>query len=350
MARPLRLEFPGALFHVTSRGNERKPIFRCDADRLMFLTLLAEAVRRFDWMIHAYVLMTNHFHLVIETPRETLSEGMHWLNGTYAQWFNRKYKRVGHLLQGRFSSFLIEKEAYLAEVMRYVVLNPVRAKMVELPEQYRWSSYRAMAGFEPAPEWLCMDWMLRRGATRDEAQENYRAFVYEKLHDRSRLWDKLVNQIYLGTEPWVESMRAIVEEKPRSDEHPKTQRTVGRAKLGKVVETIASVFDIDESEIRHGRGGAARMMTAWLGRYESAERLRPIAATLRLGSTGHVSNLIARCERELVNDRLLRDLADRCLASLLAGNSDAAPPRAVPIWPMLPPADVIRDSPGPPPF
>ncbi len=151
MARPLRLEFPGAVFHVTSRGNERKPIFRCDADRLMFVALLGEAVRRFDWMIHAYVLMSTHFHLVIETPRETLSEGMHWLNGTYAQWFNRKYKRVGHLLQGRFSSFLIEKESYLAEVMRYVVLNPVRAKMVERPEDHCWSSYRAMAGLEPAP-------------------------------------------------------------------------------------------------------------------------------------------------------------------------------------------------------
>ncbi len=110
------------------------------------------------------------------------------------------------------------------------------------------------------------------------------------------------------------------------------------------------MFDIDEREIRHGRGGAARMLTAWLGRYESAEQLRPIAATLRLGSTGHVSNLIARCERELANDRLLRDLADRCLASLLAGNADSAPARPVPIWPMLPPPDIIRDSPGPPPF
>ncbi|MGA7615076.1 MAG: hypothetical protein WBX15_07835 [Thermoanaerobaculia bacterium] len=191
--------------------------------------------------------------------------------------------------------------------------------------------------------------MLRRGATRDEAQENYRAFVYEKLHDRSRLWDKLVNQIYLGTEPWVESMRTIIEKKPRSDEHPKTQRTVGRAKLVKVVATIASVFDIDESDIRYGRGGAARMLAAWLGRYESAEQLRPIAATLRLGSTGHVSNLISRCERELANDPLLRVLADRCIASLQTGVPES-PERPVPIWPMLPVPDIIRDSPGPPPF
>ena len=154
MARPLRIEFSGAVYHVTSRGNECRAIFRSDRDRKTFLRLLGETARRFRWSVTAYVLMTNHFHLVVQTPEPNLSRGMQWLNGRYAGWFNDVHHRAGHLFQGRFHSFLIEKETYLAEVLRYVVLNPVRARMVDRPEQYRWSSYRATAGLESAPDWL----------------------------------------------------------------------------------------------------------------------------------------------------------------------------------------------------
>ena len=134
MARPLRIEFPDATYHVTSRGNERRPIFYDDQDRLAFLCFLGQAVKRFSWSITAYVLMTNHFHLVIQTREANLSRGMQWLNGKYAGWFNHRHKRSGHLFQGRFHAFLIEKETYFAEVLRYVVLNPVRGKMAERPE------------------------------------------------------------------------------------------------------------------------------------------------------------------------------------------------------------------------
>jgi putative transposase len=140
MARPLRIEFAGALYHVTSRGNERRRIFRDDVDRKMFLTFLGQAVKRFGWSVTAWVLMSNHYHLVVQTPEANLSRGMHWINGTYAAWFNRRHDRSGHLFQGRFHGVLVEKETYLRELLRYVVLNPVRAKMVARPEDYRWSS------------------------------------------------------------------------------------------------------------------------------------------------------------------------------------------------------------------
>jgi putative transposase len=130
MARPLRLEHPGGVWHITSRGNERRDIFHTDRDRLRFLEFLSKAARRYNWTVYAYVLMSNHFHLVIETPEMTLSRGMHWLNGVYAQWFNRTRDRVGHLFQGRPKAILIEREGYLLEVLRYVALNPVRARMV----------------------------------------------------------------------------------------------------------------------------------------------------------------------------------------------------------------------------
>ena len=154
MARPLRLDFPGAVWHLTSRGNARGDIFYNDHDRLDFLELLAEVVRRFRWIVYTYMLLDNHFHLVIETPEATLSRGMQWLLGTYVNRFNRRHDRVGHLFQGRFKGVLIEKETQLLNVLRYVALNPVRANMVKTPEEYRWSSYRAIAGLEESPAWL----------------------------------------------------------------------------------------------------------------------------------------------------------------------------------------------------
>ena len=210
MARPLRLEYPGAVWHLTARGgNERKRIFRSAPDYLRFLELLGEAARRYNWIVYAYVLMTNHTHLVIETPEETLSRGMQWLNGKYAQWFNRKYKRSGHLFQGRFKGFVVEKETYLREVLRYVVLNPVRAEMVERPEKYRWSSYRATAGYEPAPAWLAVAPVLALFApVKEAAQPLYRTFVDDRLSDPRSPFENLVAQLYLGSEGWIERLGA----------------------------------------------------------------------------------------------------------------------------------------------
>lgn len=149
MSRPIRLEYPGAVYHVTVRGNEKRKIFCDDSDRILLLDLLGKAVDRFGWILTAYGLMPNHFHLVMELISANLSRGMQWLNGTYAQAFNRRHDRVGHLFQGRFKAFLVDKENYMLEVLRYVVLNPVRAKMVSRPEDYAWSSHRATVGEAP---------------------------------------------------------------------------------------------------------------------------------------------------------------------------------------------------------
>jgi REP element-mobilizing transposase RayT len=150
MARPLRLEFAGALYHVTARGNERRCIFlaNLDDDRSRFLEILGQTCDRFRWICHAFCLMTNHCHLLVETPDANLSVGMRQLNGVYTQHVNRGRERVGHLFQGRFKGILAEKDGYLLEIARYVVLNPVRANIVGGPEDWPWSSYRATAGLE----------------------------------------------------------------------------------------------------------------------------------------------------------------------------------------------------------
>jgi putative transposase len=160
MARPLRIEFPGAVYHVTSRGNERRNIVRDDRDREMFVILLARVVARFGLRLFAWTLMSNHYHLFLRTPEPNLSRAMHMLNQLYAEYFNWRHRRVGHLFQGRFKAFLVDSEEYFREVARYVVLNPVRAGMRKTPGGYKWSSYRATAGLEEAPEWLAVDELL----------------------------------------------------------------------------------------------------------------------------------------------------------------------------------------------
>ncbi|MFH1142435.1 MAG: transposase, partial [Candidatus Uhrbacteria bacterium] len=146
MARPLRIEFPGATYHVTSRGNARNDIFLSDNDRHQFLKTLSETIERYNWLCHSYCLMGNHYHILIETPEGNLAKGMRQLNGVYTQAFNKINQRVGHIFQGRYKAFLIEKEPYLLEVIRYIVLNPVRALLVNDPKNWKWSSYCAFAG------------------------------------------------------------------------------------------------------------------------------------------------------------------------------------------------------------
>jgi len=160
MARPLRIEFPGALYHITSRGDGREDIYLDNNDRNNFLAVLDQVYERQNWRCHAYCLMTNHYHLLIETPEGNLSHGMRQLNGVYTQRFNRNHRRVGHVFQGRYKAILVEKESHLLELSRYIVLNPIRARMVHAAQDWVWSSYRSTAGLVACPSWLYVDWLL----------------------------------------------------------------------------------------------------------------------------------------------------------------------------------------------
>ena len=162
MSRPLRVLFPGAVYHVTARGNDRSPIYRCSGDRLAFLHQLARAVDRYGVICHAYCLMGNHYHLVLETPRPNLPIVMRHVNGCYTRAFNAKEGRVGHLFEGRYRAVLVEKDAHLLEIVRYVALNPTRTRPVlcERPEEWAWSSYPALLGAVATPGWLTHDWVL----------------------------------------------------------------------------------------------------------------------------------------------------------------------------------------------
>ena len=166
MSRPLRIEFPDALYHVTARGDRREDIYEDDQDRQAFLLILERVITQLNWTCYAWCLMDNHYHLLIQTPDGNLSKGMRQLNGVYTQASNRRHRRVGHLFQGRFKAILVDSDAYLLELARYVVLNPVRAGRVKKPADWTWSSYRASVGLEPAAPWLAVDGLLAQLAKR----------------------------------------------------------------------------------------------------------------------------------------------------------------------------------------
>lgn len=178
MTRPLRIEYAGALYHVTSRGDRREDIFLDDDDRLVWLSIFAEVCERFNWRCHAWCLMDNHYHVVVETIEGNLSQGMRHLNGVYTQKSNRRHGRVGHVFQGRYKAILVQKDSYLLELSRYVVLNPVRAEMVIDMMDWQWSSYRTMVGVVSCPVWLEINWLLSQfGVVRIEAVDNYIDYV-----------------------------------------------------------------------------------------------------------------------------------------------------------------------------
>ncbi len=182
MARPLRIQYPGAFYHVTSRGNERKAIFKSNRDRTKFLSYLESASERYDAVINAYCLMDNHYHLLLETPRSNLSQIFHHINGAYTTYFNVKRNRSGHLFQGRYKAILVEKDAYCQELSRYIHLNPVRAGVAKRPSEYIWSSYRYFIGLKESPVWLKDDSILGYfDKDRGMAQHLYWDFVEKGL-------------------------------------------------------------------------------------------------------------------------------------------------------------------------
>src|SRR5699024_4845407 len=220
--------------YVTSRGDRREDIYEDDEDRERFLSVLAEVVERFNWICHAYCLMGNHYHLVVETPDGNLSKGMRQLNGVYTQASNRRHRRVGHLFQGRFKGILVDGDSYLLELTRYVVLNPVRARMVRWPEDWPWSSYRAMVGLAATPAFLTTDGLLRQfGDQRADAREQYRQFVLDGIGVAAP-WAGVRQQMYLGDEAFVTRVQQHMNIRGDALSVPHRQRRAPAATLDEI--------------------------------------------------------------------------------------------------------------------
>lgn len=297
MARPLRLEFHGALYHLTSRGDHREPIFLDDADRKTFLDLLGKEVRQQGWICYAYCLMHNHYHLLIETPEPNLVQGMRRLNGVYTQAFNRRHGRVGHVFQGRYKAILVDKESYGLELCRYIVLNPVRAKLVQSPEVWRWSSYRATVGKAEVPDWLAVEkirsFFPGRGV--------YEQFVAEGV-GRPSVWNSLRGQIYLGGEAFLQGIQRLVQAKPVRG-IAQSQLKPMRCGPEEVLAVVARTFGVSPFRVLDRSHQQAYQAAVYLLRRVTNLSLREVAERAGV-SSGRISQIQATIEREQVRGKL----------------------------------------------
>lgn len=243
MARPLRLEAPGHFFHVLARGNAKHPIFLDDRDRERFLETLGEAVSRFEVSCHAYCLMANHYHLLLQPMQETLSRAVRHLNGVYSQRFNRRHERVGHVFAGRFKSLLVDRDHYLLVLCRYIALNPVRSGAVRDPADWRWSAHGALVGTVAAPDWLTTTEVLEAFDARGDglARDAYARFVEEGVRaDRESELDGLDRAAHLGgilgSSDFIAGFSRRLDRSRGNREHSKRERFVDRPPLGQILE------------------------------------------------------------------------------------------------------------------
>lgn len=295
MARQLRLEFEGALYHVTARGNASQAIFLDDHDRARFLDLLAREIAQQQWHCYAYCLMENHYHLLLETPEPNLSRGMRRLNAVYTQGFNRRHERVGHVLQGRYKSLLVDKDSYLLELCRYIVLNPVRGKCVARPEAWPWSSYLATAGERQAPSWLLVRDVLGLFDGKERiAQRAYRAFVQEGVTTPTP-WTQVRGQIFLGDEEFLRRMTGLVQGKHLINV-PSAQTRPSRPTPAEVLQRVGKVYHIPIRAILRRRNREAYHCAAWLLRREANESLEGVARLFEV-SASRVSHIQRAVER-----------------------------------------------------
>ncbi len=312
MGRPLRIEYPGALYHITSRGNERKEIFLADEDRIIFLEILKDYHERFGILIHSYVLMDNHYHLILETPNGNLLKVMHGINSRYTGYFNRKYKRSGHLFQGRYKAILVDKDAYLLHLSRYLHLNPVRAKMVEMPEGYRWSSYPGYIGKGKEDTWVESSCVLSQfGKKRKRSGQRYREYTEEGLREEqksplSSLWGQLV----LGGEGFIEKIRGFIKDQSISQEIVERKRLVKKPLSEDIVKAVARVFGVKDKVIKSkgGRGNIARVVAMYIvQRYAgiSNEDIGKIFGGIHYSA---VSKASARLKERMASDEKLLKL------------------------------------------
>jgi len=308
MGRPLRIEYPGAFYHVTSRGNEKKDVFKSQRDRERFLEYLESATERYGAAVHCYCLMSNHYHLLLETPWGNLSQIMRHINGAYTNYFNVKRKRSGHLFQGRYKAILVEADAYATELSRYIHLNPVRVGIVAKPEDYRWSSFRSYIGQSRPPEWLKTKFILGYfGENVKEAGEKYNRFVHELL-DReyeSPLEQSVAAAILGSTEFIAEIEGRYLQEREPDRNLPELRKLSRRLSLDQIIQ---------EGRSHIGEERTAYKAIIYLCHKYSGARLKEIGERFGVGESA-VSQISKRFDRQMNEDaelkKIIQELKDR---------------------------------------
>ncbi|RNC67441.1 MAG: hypothetical protein ED859_14510 [Desulfuromonadales bacterium] len=310
MARPLRIEYPGAFYHVTSRGNEQKDIFKSRKDREKFLEYLASATERYGAAVHAYCLMSNHYHLLLETPAGNLSQIMRHINGAYTTYFNVKRKRSGHLFQGRYKAILVEADEYLAELSRYIHLNPVRAGIVERPEHYQWSSYQSFTGQSKPPAWLKTGFILGCYAKKESgARKKYRSFVEDMIGKECESpLNKIFGASILGSADFIAEISSAHLREREDVNIPALKHFANMPSAEEIMKEATAVF--------HDNEKLARQVSIYLCHKYSGMRLQEIGDRFNVRDTA-ISEASRRLVRKLEADGELRKTVETTLGKLL---------------------------------
>ena len=327
MARPLRLEFEDAVYHITARGNRRAQIFAGVGDREQFLALLVRSLPRYQGQVHAYVLLGNHFHLLVRTRRANLSRWMHWLMVAYTAFFNRKHRQVGHLFQGRYKSLLIETGSYLLEVSRYLHLNPVRGRVLgagdpkerrERLRGYRWSSYRGYAGLAQPAEFVTEELVLGElagGRVRDR-RVRYRRFVEEGLvREVSNPAEAAHWQSVLGSERFLQQIKDKMQGHRQKRREVKALRRGTRGPdPGRIIAQVAAHYEISPERLLRGAeyGLEARNIAMWVVRQKTELTLREIGTLFGGMDYAAVAQRIRRVEAGAASQARLKKLLQQC--------------------------------------
>lgn len=302
MARPLRIEYFGAFYHITSRGNERKAVYKSQRDREKFLSYLESATERYGAVIHVYCLMDNHYHLLLETPSGNLSQIMHHINGAYTTYFNTKRERAGHLFQGRYKAILIDVDEYAKELSRYIHLNPVRAGIAENPEEYEWSSCQYYTVKRKAPEWLERDLILSYfGKKPITARKRYRGFVRSVMdREYENPLAELSHSVILGSGEFVAEIKdRFLRNKQPDRDLPALRDISSRPELHYIEKTVDSVLQSDEK--------LARQVKLHLYHRYSGMKLRKIGKRFGIGESG-VTQASRRIGIKARKDKKLRKI------------------------------------------
>jgi REP element-mobilizing transposase RayT len=305
MARSLRIIYPGAFYHVTSRGNERKEIFKSKRDREKFLAYLESATQRYDAVIYAYCLMDNHYHIMLETPSGNLPQIMRHINGAYTTYFNVKRKRSGHLFQGRYKAVLVDIDEYAKELSRYIHLNPVRAKMVDSPEGYAWSSYQFYIGKQKAPEWLNRDFVLSYfGKKVSTAQNEYQKFVIELVHKKyDSPLDGVISSTLLGSPDFIAFIKdKYLSGKEPAKDIPALKELTEKATMQDIFDEVGTVFGSESA--------LARNAMMYLCKRYTGEKLKDIGQYFGIGESG-VSQASRRVSQKIDRNKKLKEKIEK---------------------------------------
>jgi len=316
VARPLRLEFAGACWYVIGRSLPRRELFRDDVDRAELLVSLSKVVTMLRWRVAAYALLKNEYHLILETPEPNLSRGMRQLNGVYTQYYNRRHGRTGAVLHGRYKSMLVEKEAHLADLTRFVMWSPVRKGLCRLPTDWKWSSCRALSGMASAPSWLDVDVVLGNlMKPRKRAHERFARFVSEGRESGYDPSKHVRGQIFLGSEAFREWAIERASGKAGRDRATPRVTGVSRPTMKAILLAAAEVYGLTEKDLRRGRRGPGRKAAAFLARREGALKLPEIGRALGIREFS-ASHLASEGEKLYLTDIEFRRNIDLIRAKL----------------------------------